>query len=114
MSHALDQGEGAADRRSGRCLDPGRVRPVRHGPDHVGLKRHVYTQPVPNVAAAGSSPWEILSEQEVGALLRAALAHLLPKQRIVVILRYYEGLNYAEIASALQTLVKAVERLLSR
>src|SRR5207245_7539220 len=67
--------------------------------DHVGKKRPFYTQSVPNVAAAGSSPWEILSEQEVGALLRDALDHLLPKQRLVLILRYYEGLNSAEIAS---------------
>ena len=82
--------------------------------DHVQKKRPFYTDSVPTVAARGPSPLEILSEAEVGALIRGALDHLPPKQRVVVMFRYYEGLNYAEIAAILETTVKAVERLLSR
>jgi DNA-directed RNA polymerase specialized sigma24 family protein len=33
---------------------------------------------------------------------------------MAVVLRYYESLNYQEIASALETTPKAVERLLAR
>ena len=33
---------------------------------------------------------------------------------MTIILRYYQGLGYAEIASAMETTAKAVERLLAR
>lgn len=82
--------------------------------DHVHKKRPFYTESVPNVAARGRSPLDVMTDHEIGALVRSALDQLPPKQRVVVVLRYYEGLNYAEIASALETTVKAVERLLSR
>jgi DNA-directed RNA polymerase specialized sigma24 family protein len=36
------------------------------------------------------------------------------KQRLAIVLRYYEGLSGREIAAAMQTSVKAVERLLAR
>lgn len=35
-------------------------------------------------------------------------------QRMAIVLRYYEDLNYAEIATAMETTSKAVERLLGR
>ncbi|MGI6656313.1 MAG: sigma factor-like helix-turn-helix DNA-binding protein [Desulfobulbus sp.] len=37
-----------------------------------------------------------------------------PNQRLAIVLRYYENLGYEEIASALETTTKAVERLLAR
>jgi RNA polymerase sigma-70 factor (ECF subfamily) len=82
--------------------------------DRVSKKKPFYTQTIPNVATRDTSPLEILSERERGQMVREALDYLPAKQRVVVVLRYYEGLNYAEIASALETTVKAVERLLSR
>jgi len=56
---------------------------------------------------------EMEKAQEADAV-RAALDALLPQQRIAVVLRYYEGLSYQDIASALETTPKTVERLLAR
>jgi len=82
--------------------------------DRASKKKPYYTHTVPNVAAANPSPLEITSGRELAQIVRKALDYLPPKQRVVVVLRYYEGLNYAEIAAALETTIKAVERLLSR
>jgi RNA polymerase sigma-70 factor (ECF subfamily) len=54
-------------------------------------------------------------EKRQGAeAVRAALDALPSQQRLAVVLRYYEGLSYQDIASALETTPKAVERLLAR
>jgi len=82
--------------------------------DHVRKKKPFYTQTIPHVAAGEPSPLETVTDQEVGQIIRAALESLPSRQRMVVVLRYYEGLDYAETASVLETTVKAVERLLSR
>lgn len=57
---------------------------------------------------------ERLMESEKRRAVRSSLAALPPAQRMAVVLRYYEGLGYSEIANAMQISEKAVERLLSR
>ncbi|MEW5946086.1 MAG: RNA polymerase sigma factor [bacterium] len=57
---------------------------------------------------------ERLMESEKRRAVRSSLAALPPAQRMAVVLRYYEGMGYKEIANAMQISEKAVERLLSR
>ncbi len=54
----------------------------------------------------------VLGEQ--ARAVRQAIAGLPSKQRSAMVLRYLEGLNTSEIAEAMQTTAKAVERLLAR
>ncbi|HZU37382.1 MAG TPA: sigma-70 family RNA polymerase sigma factor [Gemmataceae bacterium] len=82
--------------------------------DHIQKKKPVYRQELNHVIDQAPSAAERLSNLECEADVRRALANLPPKQRMAVLLRYYEGLGYAEIADALETTVKAVERLLAR
>jgi RNA polymerase sigma-70 factor (ECF subfamily) len=46
--------------------------------------------------------------------VRATLDSLPPNQRMAVVLRYWEGLNCRDVAAAMETSDKAVERLLAR
>ena len=46
--------------------------------------------------------------------VRQALAYLPDNQRLAVILKYFERMNYAEISEALGVSEKAVDRLLGR
>jgi RNA polymerase sigma-70 factor (ECF subfamily) len=46
--------------------------------------------------------------------VQEALNDLPAKQRLAIVLRYYDGLGGREIAAAMQTSVKAIERLLAR
>lgn len=62
---------------------------------------------------AGSPP-ERAEEAERARAVERAIAELPPKQRAAVVLRYYEGLSGRQIADAMGTTVKAVERLLAR
>jgi RNA polymerase sigma-70 factor (ECF subfamily) len=55
----------------------------------------------------------MLSRERADAV-REALDALPPHQRMAMVLRYYENLNYQDIALALDTTTKAVERLLAR
>ncbi|MFH1221302.1 MAG: sigma-70 family RNA polymerase sigma factor [Candidatus Eisenbacteria bacterium] len=57
---------------------------------------------------------EEIMRRETAVAVRTALGVLSPNQRMAIVLRYYEGLNYQDIASALETTPKAVERLLAR
>ncbi len=63
---------------------------------------------------ASLSPGGQAEQTERAAAVQAAIAELPPKQRAAVVLRYYEGLNGRETAEAMETTVKAVERLLAR
>jgi len=47
-------------------------------------------------------------------MVRTSLDMLPQKQRMAIVLKYYEGLGYREIASILESTEKAVERLLAR
>ena len=50
----------------------------------------------------------VLEQRRVGGIDRS------PGQREAVVLRYFEGFNCREVAAAMGTSVKAVERLLAR
>jgi RNA polymerase sigma-70 factor, ECF subfamily len=52
--------------------------------------------------------------KETAAMVRSALDALAPNQRMAIVLKYYENLNYREIAAILNISPKAVERLLAR
>jgi RNA polymerase sigma-70 factor (ECF subfamily) len=49
--------------------------------------------------AAGPRPAEVALATETASLVAAAVAQLPPQQRTVVVLRNWDGLSYAEIAS---------------
>jgi RNA polymerase sigma-70 factor (ECF subfamily) len=82
--------------------------------DHANKKRPTYRQDLPEVSDAGLSPLDGIARQELRQDVQRALDALPSKQRLTVIWKYYEGLSYAEMAAALNTTVKAVERLLAR
>src|SRR5262249_7573221 len=82
--------------------------------DFAQKKRPLYTQFLPEIPRKAPSPIDVLAFGEQQQGIRKALDHLPPKQRMAVILRYYEGLGYAEMAVALGVTAKAVERLLAR
>ena len=64
--------------------------------------------------AAGPTPDEESSRRERDEAVRDAVQTLPSNQRMSVVLRYFEGLSTREIASALSSSEKAVERLLAR
>ena len=73
--------------------------------------------PVENIVVADTAspgPAATLIRQEREVLIRQTMNALPARQRMVVILKYYEGLSYDEMALALATTAKAVERLLGR
>ncbi len=82
--------------------------------DLARKKRPGYHDELPDFAEAGPSPLDVLTVRECRHDIRKALDLLPPNQRMAVILRYDEGLGYADIAVALETSPKAVERLLAR
>ncbi len=67
-----------------------------------------------DVAAHGPLPEDTAVLGERAAAVVEAIDSLRPAQKMAVVLRYYEGLGYREIAIALDTTVKGAERLLAR
>lgn len=55
-----------------------------------------------------------LQIRERDQVIKQAVDSLPARQRLAVILRYYENLSYSQIADAMGTSIKAVERLLAR
>ena len=82
--------------------------------DRSRRKQPLYTDDLPDRATPTPSPAEAAEQRERDEAVRAALAKLPDRQRMVVVLRYYEGLSGSEIAAAMGTSVKAIERLLAR
>jgi len=64
--------------------------------------------------SSGESVLQKLLRQELSGQVGAAVAKLIPEQRIVVVLRYTEGLSYAEIAEALGCSIGTVASRLNR
>jgi RNA polymerase sigma-70 factor (ECF subfamily) len=64
--------------------------------------------------SGGPDPAEVLPRRERSAALRAAVECLPEAQRVVVVLRYFADLSYAEIAEATQQTVNNVGVLLLR
>lgn len=82
--------------------------------DHIRKKRPLFTNTLPEAVDSSPDPAAALVQKDRDALVRQALDVLPSRQRMVVILKYYEGLRYGEIARAMGTTIKAVERLLGR
>ena len=82
--------------------------------DRIAKKRPRYVARLPASPSADPSPPDILARRESADSVRRALDTLPPRQRAALILRHYEGLSYQEIAGAMDTSVKSVERLLAR
>ena len=82
--------------------------------DRVRKKRPVYADQLPNVQDGAPSVLDAMAAAERDRGVRRALELLPSNQRMALILRHFEGLSYRDIASALGTSEKAVERLLAR
>jgi RNA polymerase sigma-70 factor (ECF subfamily) len=82
--------------------------------DRAKKKKPLYFDTIPELPAPRPDMTEDLIRRETAATVRNALEGLAPNQRMAIVLRYYEDLNYEEIAAALEISVKAVERLLAR
>lgn len=82
--------------------------------DQAKRKQLKLTDTLPQDTSLEPSADERLLLEERDRLLWASLKALPPKQRMAVILRFYEDLSYREIAQAMQITEKAVERLLAR
>jgi RNA polymerase sigma-70 factor, ECF subfamily len=80
--------------------------------DRARKKHPVYADNLSDMSDLSTSPMEDLIEKERQAHIRKALDSLPPNQKATMILRYYEGLSYAEIAQILDVTPKAVERLI--
>ncbi len=82
--------------------------------DHTRKKRPWPTDKLPEIPAPGLTPSERIERAETDAAIQNALDALPPRYRMAIVLRYFEGLSGAEIAEAMKTTPKAVERLLAR
>jgi len=84
------------------CLDHARKKKPQIGDEFYGEKGFTET------------PYSNLQMKERDQAIKSAIDSLPDRQRLAVILRYYENLSYAQIADAMNTSVKAVEQLLAR
>jgi RNA polymerase sigma-70 factor (ECF subfamily) len=82
--------------------------------DRVKKMQPLYLETIPDSPDPQPGAVEEILRQEIAASVRAALDSLPPNQRMAILLRYFEKLNYDDIASALEVSPKAVERLLAR
>lgn len=82
--------------------------------DRAKKKKPLFFETLPEAPDPRPTATEAMIRQEAAHAVRSALDALPPNQRLAIVLRYYEELNYEEIASALATTTKAVERLLAR
>jgi len=82
--------------------------------DYARKKRPIFSEDIAERADSSFNPAANLIVKERAAEIRRAMDALPPRQRMAVILKYYEGLSYAGIADAMGITVKAVERLLDR
>jgi RNA polymerase sigma-70 factor (ECF subfamily) len=65
-------------------------------------------------AASGQMPTRVLDKSEMRSIVRLALEALNERQRMVVLLSKFEGMSYADIASAMDMTPQAIKSLLSR
>lgn len=77
-------------------------------------KRPLPVNPLPDGPDPGASPSMHMERRERERAIQDALENLPPKYRIVIVLRYFEGLSGQEMGHALNTTPKSIERLLAR
>jgi RNA polymerase sigma-70 factor, ECF subfamily len=82
--------------------------------DCLRRKRAIVSDEVGQMAESAASAEQDALGRERDQAVQAALNHLPANQRSAIVLRYYEGLSGREIAAAMETTTKAVERLLAR
>lgn len=82
--------------------------------DRAKKKQPLLLETVPDTPDPSPDVTDTMMRQENAIAVRAALDTLPPNQRMAIVLRYYENLGYEQIASAMETTTKAVERLLAR
>lgn len=82
--------------------------------DRARKMHPIFTDEPPDAPDPRPSVSENLLTSERGREVRRALNTLPANQRIAIVLRYYEGLDYRSIADAMETTEKAIERLLAR
>lgn len=82
--------------------------------DRAKKKQPLLLETVPDTPDPSPDITDTMMRRENAIAVRSALDALPLNQRLAIVLRYYEELNYQEIAAALDTSTKAVERLLSR
>ncbi|MBN2291602.1 MAG: sigma-70 family RNA polymerase sigma factor [Pirellulales bacterium] len=82
--------------------------------DYLAKNRPVLEENLSRVAGPDANVEEQAVIEEQSHEVRQAIAGLPAQQRSAIVLRYYEGLSIAEIAEAIETTPKAVERLLAR
>lgn len=81
--------------------------------DHLRKGRPLPAENLAPVDRYSSAEQQVVDHEQAEAV-RAAISCLPAKQRTAVVLRYYEALKGREIAEAMDTTAKAVERLLAR
>jgi len=82
--------------------------------DRARKMHPIYTDAPPDITDPTPSAASFAVARDRVAEVQHVLARLPEKQRIAVILRHYEGLDYRSIAASLEITEKAVERLLAR
>lgn len=65
-------------------------------------------------AASGLMPTRQLASNEIGEVVRTAIASLNERQRMALLLSKFEHMSYQEIASSMDLSIPAVKSLLSR
>lgn len=90
-----------------RALDT--IRSRRHQPEAVSLDDDRDGNPFPAAFDPGQPlPDEIAADREMADLARVALARIDEAHRAVLVLRYVDGLQYGEIAAALNIRIGTV------
>ncbi|MGD8787002.1 MAG: sigma-70 family RNA polymerase sigma factor [Phycisphaerales bacterium] len=82
--------------------------------DRVAKKQPVYTDKQLETPDLAATPPEKLISIERNLAVRKALDKLPYNQRMVIVLKYYEGMGYRDIAATMEVTEKAIERLLAR
>jgi len=82
--------------------------------DRSAKKAPVLSNELPDLADRSPSAEELREQQEREEMVNLALASLPENQRLAIVLKYYEEMDYASIAAILQVSTKAVDGLLTR
>ena len=82
--------------------------------DRARKMKPVYLDAVPDAPDTRPHASDRMASDERAAAIRRVVDALPSAQRMAVVLRYYEDLDYRAISDAMDTTEKAVERLLAR